>query len=273
MPGESTNDRRAEDSAKYPWRLFWLLLTAAIAGALAIVPLALETFRLLTANVPPPTLPLPLIIILAAAQNLLLLAVVTGVGLLLARRLGLGAPILESWLYRRTLPNAAGTNLGYAALAGAGVGVVLAVALIIATPHLPGLPFATAARLPVWKRFLAGFYGGIDEEILTRLFLLSLFAWLGVRFIQRDKKQLSAVTFWSANVTAALHFGLGHLPSASLVMTITPAVVTLALALNGVAAVTFGYLYWKRGLEAAMIAHFCTDFVLYVVGAEVLKVL
>jgi membrane protease YdiL (CAAX protease family) len=54
-------------------------------------------------------------------------------------------------------------------------------------------------------------------------------------------------------------------------MQITPEVVLLALALNGIAAVSFGYLYWKRGLEAAMIAHFCADFVLYVVGPAFLK--
>ncbi len=49
-------------------------------------------------------------------------------------------------------------------------------------------------------------------------------------------------------------------------MQITPEVIVVALALNGIAAVSFGYLYWKRGLESAMIAHFCADFVLYVVG-------
>lgn len=55
-------------------------------------------------------------------------------------------------------------------------------------------------------------------------------------------------------------------------MHITPTVVVLALALNGVAAVSFGYLYWKRGLESAMIAHFCADFVIYVVGVTFLRV-
>ena len=44
------------------------------------------------------------------------------------------------------------------------------------------------------------------------------------------------------------------------------------LALNGIAAIPFGYLYWKRGLESAMIAHFCADFVIYVVGVMFLSV-
>ena len=144
--------------------------------------------------------------------------------------------------------------------------IILAVA-----PHLPDLPFVRAGRAPIWKRLLVCFYGGIDEEVLTRLFLLTLFAWLGLRIFQKQKARLLPATFWIANVVVAILFGLGHLPGASRVMQITPEVVLLALALNGVAAVSFGYLYWKRGLESAMIAHFCADFVVYVVGVAFLK--
>lgn len=143
--------------------------------------------------------------------------------------------------------------------------------ILPAAPHLPGLPFVSAARAALWKRVLVCFYGGIDEEILMRLFLLSLLAWLGVRIFQKQKARLSSTTFWIANIIVAIVFGLGHLPNASMVMHITPAVVLLALVLNGIAAIPFGYLYWKRGLEAAMIAHFCADFVVYVVGVAFLR--
>ena len=64
----------------------------------------------------------------------------------------------------------------------------------------------------------------------------------------------------------------GHLPNAAMVMHITPTVVVLALVLNGIAAIPFGYLYWKRGLESAMIAHFCADFAIYVIGVTFLRV-
>ncbi len=66
-------------------------------------------------------------------------------------------------------------------------------------------------------------------------------------------------------------FGLGHLPNASMVMHITPTVVVLALLLNGVAGISFGYLYRKSGLESAIVAHFCADFVIYVIGPAFLK--
>jgi membrane protease YdiL (CAAX protease family) len=41
-------------------------------------------------------------------------------------------------------------------------------------------------------------------------------------------------------------------------------VILRAVLLNGLGGIVFGYLYWKRGLEAAMIAHFSADIVLHV---------
>jgi membrane protease YdiL (CAAX protease family) len=241
-------------------------LAAAIFGATAGIPFVLEVFRPLIQNSPPIAIPLPLLVLIGAAQNLLLFGVVIGVGLLLATKMGLGAPLLESWLYHEESPVRATGSFKAGALVGIAVGVILTVIILSVAPHMPGLPFVRAAQIPIWKRMLVCFYGGLAEEILTRLFLLTLLAWLGVRIFQKQKARLSPATFWIANVMVAILFGLGHLPSASRVMQITPGVIVLALALNGVAAISFGYLYWKRGLESAMVAHFCADFMVYVVG-------
>jgi membrane protease YdiL (CAAX protease family) len=35
--------------------------------------------------------------------------------------------------------------------------------------------------------------------------------------------------------------------------------------LNAVAGIPFGFLYWRKGLEHAMAAHFCADVVLHVI--------
>ncbi|MDX6305129.1 MAG: hypothetical protein QOI77_2098 [Blastocatellia bacterium] len=256
----------AQQSKRFPWRVLWFLLIAAIFGAAAGVPLALEVFRPLIEASPPIPIPLPLLVLIGVAQNVLLFGVFIGVGLLLARKIGLGAPLLESWLYHEESQVRATDSFKAGALVGIAVGVILTVIILFVAPHMPGLPFVRAAQVSIWKRLLACFYGGLDEEILTRLFLLTLFAWLGVRIFQRQKARASSATFWIANVLVAVLFGLGHLPAASRVMQITPAVVVVALVMNGIAAVSFGYLYWKRGLESAMIAHFCADFVIYVVG-------
>jgi len=271
MPSESTNSVSAEYPRKFPWRVLWLLLIATLVGAAAAIPFALEVFRPMVETAPPPLVPLPVLVVIGVVQNLILFAVVIGVGLLLARRLGLGAPLVESWLYHEESPVRLRDSLKFGVLVGIAVGIVLLIIILPAAPHLPGLPFVSASRAALWKRVLVCFYGGVDEEVLTRLFLLTLLAWFGSRIFQKQKARLSPGTFWMANITAAILFGLGHLPGAALVMHITPTIVVLALTLNGIAAIPFGYLYWRRGLEAAMIAHFCADFVMYVVGPVFLK--
>lgn len=260
-----------EQTRRYPWRLFWLLFVAAIASGLAIVPMALEMFLPLMQSASLP--PLPVLILLGIVQNLTLLAIAVGVGILLGRKIGLGAPLLEGWLNHENVSSRARASATAGILVGALVGVVVLAALLLLVPHLPNLPFVSVSHMAIWKRFLACFYGGIHEEILMRLFFLSLFGWLGTKLFQKVKNKLGGVTFWIANILVAILFGLGHLPSASLVMPITPLVVVAALLLNGIAGIAFGYLYWKRGLESAMIAHFCGDFVIYVLGVALLRFL
>jgi membrane protease YdiL (CAAX protease family) len=123
------------------------------------------------------------------------------------------------------------------------------------------------AQPAAWKGFLASFYGGIAEEILLRLFVMSLFVWLG-RFISKTSqgKPTNAV-FWIANILAAVLFGLGHLPTTALLVPLTPLIITRAVILNGLIGIVCGWLFWKRGLESAMVAHFSADLVLHVLLA------
>ncbi|MCM3872605.1 MAG: CPBP family intramembrane metalloprotease [Pyrinomonadaceae bacterium] len=258
---------------RFPWRLFWLLFALGILGMVSSIPIAIDLFGAVITAEPLP-LPLPLVILLGAVQNFGLLALMVFLGLKLGQRVGLGAPLLEGWLNGNSVTNQWRASLGVSfregIIAGIGIGVVLLIALIAVAPRLPNLPFVTAGRLAVWKRLLACLYGGLYEEILCRLFLLTLIAWLANKALRKSNERLSLTAFWISNLVVAVLFGLGHLPSASLVMPITPLVVALALIFNGIAAISFGVLFRKRGLEAAMIAHFTTDFVIYVVGPRFL---
>jgi hypothetical protein len=247
-----------------------LLLGAGILSALAAIPLAVEVFGPTISAAPQPSLPFPIIIALGIAQNLILLAVMVFVGVTLGRKLGLGAPLLESWLEKDGKSPNWKTSLRNGLLVGIVVGVVLVMIVLALVPTLPKLPFVAIAKIAFWKRILACFYGGVFEELLTRFFLLTLVAWIVTKIARKRPGKVASVPFWIANVLVALLFGLGHLPSASLVMPITPLVVVAALLLNGIAAIPFGMLYRKHGLESAMIAHFSADFVLYVIGTSFL---
>lgn len=258
-------------SQQFPWRVFWCLFVGAILGVLAMVPMAWDLISPTLSKFALPKVRIPLLVLAGAVQNLSILALVVWLGLKLSRRLGLETPILESWLYGTTQPTSIGRILRQSIFTGLLVGGVVVLMLLMLAAQLPTLPFVVAAKLPIWKRFLACFYGGIYEEVLTRLFLLALVAWIANKSWRPTVTKLSSGAFWFANIFAAILFGLGHLPSASFFMSITPLVVIAALVLNGIAGIAFGYLYRRHGLESAMVAHFTADFVIWVAGASLLR--
>lgn len=256
----------------YPWRLYWVLFIAEVLAALAIIPIAQDMLGAVIVKMERPGIPLPLLILIGAVQNLALLAITLWLGLKLSRSLGLRLPLLEAWVNGLPAPSGRlAPILKSGLLVGLVVGIIVLSCLLLLAPRLPNLPFLIAARLPIWKRFLACIYGGVYEELFTRLFLLTVIAWIANRSWRKPTPKLSNAAFWFANIFTAIAFGLGHLPSASLLMPITAIVVVAALLLNGIAGIAFGYLYRSRGLEAAMIAHFTADFVIYVLGAAFLK--
>ena len=232
---------------------------------LAIVPY-LEVVLATTLAAHPLKLPLFLVCLIQGITNF---AVAVGLGLLLARKIGLGAPILEGWLYGRAIRPPA---LFVPISAGTGIAVGIVLLMLIHSPigtALSAMPVTTEGAMPLWKRFLACFYGGLGEEIFMRLFLLSLVIWLLGFLRKKGPTRYNAVIFWIANFLVALAFGAGHLPLAAQLGPLTPQLISVVIALNAIAALPFGYLYWSRGLEAAILAHFSADLVLHVIGPAV----
>lgn len=250
------------------WKVFGILLAGAAFGLVAIVPysLALQANSLASVKLP---MPLPALVAVQIATQLVPFALMILVGLVLATRVGLGLPTLEAKLrgepvadvVRRWLPLSAGIGVASAAM-------LILLDVLVFAPFMPaGLSQASTVTPSAWKGLLASFYGGIDEEILLRLFAMTLLVWLG-RFVSHTPDGLSTRgVLWSANVLAAVLFGLGHLPATALLVPLTAAVVVRAIVLNGLVGVACGYLYVKDGFESAMVAHFSADIVLHVVLA------
>ncbi len=100
------------------------------------------------------------------------------------------------------------------------------------------------------------FYGGIIEEVLMRLLLMSLFSWLFWKLFCRKAAQPPVSVFIWANILSALLFALGHLPAAAGIFGgITVLVLVRTILLNGVLGVAFGWLYRRYGIQYAMIGH------------------
>lgn len=102
-----------------------------------------------------------------------------------------------------------------------------------------------------------------------RLLVMSALA-LVPRKIGRVREATPAWVAWSANLGAAVLFGLGHLPAPAALAPLTPAIVARAVVLDGVAGVLFGWLYWRRGLVPAMTAHAVADVGLHVITSLLL---
>lgn len=255
------------------WKVFFILWIAAILSTIAVVPYSLELQSAALTSLELP-LSLPALIALQTVQNAILFAIMILIGMLLANRVGLGTPILDAVTHGEPVADRIRTLLPLSVLLGViGTLIVLGLEFFVFQPAMLNELGSSANTLSLqsqpaaWKGFLASFYGGIAEEIQLRLFLMSLLVWLGRFFSKTSEGRPTAAVFWMAAILAAILFGLGHLPVTAALVPLTPLVITRAILLNGLLGVAFGWLYWKHGLEAAMISHFSADLVLHVLLA------
>ena len=109
----------------------------------------------------------------------------------------------------------------------------------------PGVDFILASVL----------YGGVIEEVMLRLFTLSLAVFVLWKLFGKGQEQPSGTILVVANVVAALLFAAGHLPATAVLIGITPVIVFRCFLLNGGLGMLFGWLYYKHGLRYAMLAH------------------
>lgn len=240
-----------------------IALVLGVAGTLATAALfpyllALTPGALAAASVQT-GLPPAAVVTAQSLQNGIVCFVLAWAGLKLGASLGLGAPWLAALLYGRTKP--AASSWLRAMLFGAGGAV-----LVLAAIALFGAPIGPSAAQPpaslpfALKGLLAAPYGAIVEEVGLRVFAMGLAAWLLGRLRGgRPAPWIMPI----AIVAAALMFGAGHLPLAAQLGPLTTGVVARVIGYNAALGLVFGGLYWKRGLEHAMLAHFAADVVLH----------
>jgi membrane protease YdiL (CAAX protease family) len=259
------------DHKKWNWRLFFVLWIAAVVGVALVLPYA---FAKIPAEMLSKAPPLYVLVPIEIVQGGVILGLITLAGLFFASRTGLGAPILEAWLDGQQVgPKLRSILLPSILIGVIGTLVIIGLEIAVFEPAIRSNNPASADAISLWnepaawKGLLASFEGGIDEEIELRLFAMSFFAWLGAFVYRKADGTTTSTVLWTANVIAAVLFGIGHLPLISAVAPLTGIIVLRTVVLNGLLGVAFGYLYWKRGLESAMLAHFSADLLLHVVLA------
>lgn len=245
------------------WAEFAILFVLALGGSAAVLPYGLRL-----AGGAPPRLSLPVVLLLSLLQNAALFGVVTSLGLLAAHATGFGAPYLEAMLAGTALPNAG--PLAIALALGLCLGAALTAGDFLFEPSWPAQLRQVTLQTTLRENLLASLYGGINEELLLRLFGFSGLAWL-VSLVPPGGLP-SVPVLWLINVVTTVLFAVGHLPALKRVAGgVSRPMLIRTLALNAPVGLACGWLFWTSGLEAAMLAHFAADIVYHGVGTILLR--
>jgi hypothetical protein len=253
------------------WIEFGALFAASLVGGAAVLPYGLRLLQG-SAQKKPLKMPISKLVLLSFLQSAVLFAIATGVGLLAAHSIGRGAPYIEAALAGNGSAQAVVSMLQVAIILGALAGAVLLVADLLFLPYWPEALIDTARKTTLWENFAASFYGGINEEVLVRLFGLSALAWLFSRVWHTSAGLPTSTVFWVANVLMTIVFAIGHLPALkNLLGRIPRLMLARTLLLNAPVGLLCGWLFWMYGIEAAIVAHFSVDIVYHVFGTVVLR--
>jgi len=273
MLSDSFHSLKTSVSHHFSWRLFYLLWGLGVFGLIAVMPydLSLQKSTLQLTQLP---LPLPTILLIQASIQIMILGLLTWIGLWMAESMDLGAPRLEAWLEGKISIRGYPSSIILIVLLGLAVSaLVLFADTAVFNPmiqnglQISGLNLTSNANPPFWEGLLAAFYGGVTEEIILRLFLMTLLAWVGKKLFNQHNHVPTAGVMWISNILAAVAFGFAHLPTAIAIgFPLTSLVVIRILILNALPGLVYGWLYWKQGLGGSILAHFSGDILLHVVA-------
>lgn len=248
-------------------RLFVILWLGGLAGVLSVLLIDLDALIAILpipAGTEIPTIT-PALKLLSLIQPAVILSVAVLVGVSLASKVGLSSPAAEaaasggnsvSAFKPQIIPGIVGGLVG-------GVAVVL-----IATMSKPFLSPQVVARIGEFGKFIPLptrlLYGGITEEVLLRWGLMTLLVWVAWRLFQKGQDKPKPALFVSAILISSLVFGIGHLPVAFMLFPEPTLALTLfVITGNSAFGLIAGYLYWKKGLESAMVAHMLAHVVMF----------
>lgn len=261
--------------SNYPIRFgktFLALFGLGLLGVLSLIPLIMTQLDALPPEMA--AMPTPVVVLLSLLNPIILLAIAVAVGTPLAHRVGLRSLVAEKVRVGTAVWPNLRPHLPLAFVSG----LIFAV-VVLGLDQLMD-PFANAEMIgempnegnPFAQLLLGLLYGGITEELLLRWGFMSLLAWLGWRVLQRGQGTPRPALMWAAIILAAILFGVGHLPALAGIVVLTPLLIFRTILLNALGGLLFGWLFWRRNLETAMVAHAATHVGFFIVNMAALVI-
>lgn len=238
------------------WKIFFILLLGSILSILAIFPYILSLQWDIISQIP---LPFPIILLLSIIQNTIIFSIVIFFGLFLSKKIWFWTRYLEEYLVNKKFTNQMKSVFKISVFFWLWTWILI-VLIDILFKNI-GVVVWWDLSIPIWQWALASFYWWFSEEILLRLFLMSLVIWI-LNILLKRKENFWII--WSAIIISAILFWIWHLPALASISELTPLVIFRTILLNTIWGIVFWYLYWKQWLESSMIAHFSADIVLQV---------
>jgi len=245
-------------------RLFLILFFLGFLGVASLLLIDWSAIIALIPSTGAPTIT-PVLKLLSLVQPSLILAVAVVIGVALAPRVGLSAPAAEALAGGGNIFTSLRSQLAPGVLGGLAGGICIVLISLLSKPFFSARVVDRIGKfsrvLPFPTRIL---YGGITEELLLRWGFMTLIVWAAWRILQKGQNQPTNAYFVGAILLSSLIFGAGHLPVAYVLLpeSFGGALVLFVIFANSAFGVFAGYLYWKRGLESAMIAHIVCHLVL-----------
>lgn len=141
---------------------------------------------------------------------------------------------------------------------GAFMGVLLGIDHFLSGSLSPEIQTVNTSSFSLAGITASVLYGGIIEEVMLRLFFMSLVVLIiwKLFFRKYESNNIPQKAYIISNIIAALVFSAGHLPATiGMFGELTPFLLIRCFALNGIAGYLFGELFRKYGIGYAMIAH------------------
>jgi hypothetical protein len=221
----------------FSWRALWILVSLQLLGNILSIP-TLQASNL-------PIEPFPFWILWTAIS-----IPISALALYLGSRIGLGAPLLEGYLKGRERSNWARQ--------------VIAISVLVAIAAVPFILLLNQDVDPVgypapWKVILASVDTGVQEEVFSRLLLVTGLAWLGSLIWREPDGRPTLTVIWIAVLISGILFGWAHIDDKLSIPGVSTYGLVALMIVSTIYGIIFGWLYWKLGIECAILAHFTLD--------------